>query len=208
MGGAAPSGGLSDAHGGNRCRNGARPFCWGGAHVAPGSHPSPPHGFPLFPPFPPSIPYFPAPPQSPSPSPLSLLPSCGAGGAIGNPCGQGRLPPPSASCQDGAHPLRAPLPQGDPSPPLLSPGSPTMLDTISSQYDSFIYWRMPIPRLELAELEGLGLGQGSLYAPHSKLPEAAQEPGCAEEDSLLPFSSFNFWRAPIASISSFDFDLI
>lgn len=100
----------------------------------------------------------------------------------------------------------------DPQPPAAHrrycPDSPTMLDTISSQYDSFIYWRMPIPRLELAELEGLGLGQGSLYAPHSKLPEAAQEPGCAEEDSLLPFSSFNFWRAPIASISSFDFDLI
>ncbi|XP_052521015.1 protein AF1q [Tympanuchus pallidicinctus] len=81
-----------------------------------------------------------------------------------------------------------------------------MLDTISSQYDSFIYWRMPIPRLELAELEGLGLG--SLYAPHGKAPEAAQEPGRAEEDSLLPFSSFNFWRAPIASLSSFEFDLI
>ncbi|XP_010722290.1 protein AF1q [Meleagris gallopavo] len=81
-----------------------------------------------------------------------------------------------------------------------------MLDTISSQYDSFIYWRMPIPPLELAELEGLGLG--SLYAPHSKLPEATQEPSCAEEDNLLPFSSFNFWRAPIASISSFEFDLI
>ncbi|XP_065607625.1 protein AF1q [Cyrtonyx montezumae] len=83
-----------------------------------------------------------------------------------------------------------------------------MLDTISSQYDSFIYWRMPIPRLELAELEGLGLGQGSLYPPRTKLPEAAQGPGPAEEDGLLPFSSFNFWRAPIASISSFDFDLI
>ncbi|XP_072214864.1 protein AF1q [Excalfactoria chinensis] len=82
-----------------------------------------------------------------------------------------------------------------------------MLDTISTQYDSFIYWRMPIPRLELAELEGLGLTQGgSLYTP--KLPEAAQESSCAEDDSLLPFSSFNFWRAPIASISSFDFDLI
>ncbi|XP_015740157.1 protein AF1q [Coturnix japonica] len=82
-----------------------------------------------------------------------------------------------------------------------------MLDTISTQYDSFIYWRMPIPRLELAELEGLGLTQGSLYTP--KVPEAAQqEPSCAEDDNLLPFSSFNFWRAPIASISSFDFDLI
>ncbi|NXC48227.1 AF1Q protein, partial [Penelope pileata] len=86
-----------------------------------------------------------------------------------------------------------------------------MLDTISSQYDSFIYWRMPIPRLELAELEGLGLGEGPLYVPRAKLA-GQQEPGSqgssAEEDSLLPFNSFNFWRAPIASITSFDFDLI
>lgn len=95
---------------------------------------------------------------------------------------------------------------------LLSPlRSLTMLDTISNQYDSFIYWRMPIPRLELAELEGLGLGEGPLYAPRAKLPgprEAAAQGSSAEEDSLLPFNSFNFWRAPIASISSFDFDLI
>ncbi|XP_013056967.2 protein AF1q [Anser cygnoides] len=89
-----------------------------------------------------------------------------------------------------------------------------MLDTISNQYDSFIYWRMPIPRLELAELEGLGLGEGPLYPPRgglAKLPgprDAAAQGGSAEEDSLLPFNSFNFWRAPIASISSFDFDLI
>ncbi|NXK47040.1 AF1Q protein, partial [Chauna torquata] len=89
-----------------------------------------------------------------------------------------------------------------------------MLDTISSQYDSFIYWRMPIPRLELAELEGLGLGEGPLYAPRAGLAkltgpqEPASQGSSAEEDSLLPFNSFNFWRAPIASISSFDFDLI
>ncbi|XP_010180627.1 PREDICTED: protein AF1q, partial [Mesitornis unicolor] len=31
---------------------------------------------------------------------------------------------------------------------------------------------------------------------------------CDEEDGLLQFNSFNFWRAPIASISSLDFDLI
>lgn len=98
------------------------------------------------------------------------------------------------------------------SPPSLR--SLTMLDTISNQYDSFIYWRMPIPRLELAELEGLGLGEGPLYPPRgglAKLPgprDAAAQGGSAEEDSLLPFNSFNFWRAPIASISSFDFDLI
>ncbi|NXS13246.1 AF1Q protein, partial [Neodrepanis coruscans] len=44
-----------------------------------------------------------------------------------------------------------------------------MLDTISSQYDSFIYWRMPIPRLDVAELEGLGLADMALYKPKAGL---------------------------------------
>ncbi|NWI70000.1 AF1Q protein, partial [Todus mexicanus] len=92
-----------------------------------------------------------------------------------------------------------------------------MLDTISSQYDSFIYWRMPIPRLDLAELEGLGLSDVGLYKPKGGLGKLVGERGCGghdlseeeeEEDTLLPFNSFNFWRAPIASISSLDFDLI
>ncbi|NXJ30739.1 protein AF1q [Corvus hawaiiensis] len=86
-----------------------------------------------------------------------------------------------------------------------------MLDTISSQYDSFIYWRMPIPRLDVAELEGLGLGDMALYKPKGglgKLGDRDSQDLSQEEDSLLQFNSFNFWRAPIASISSLDFDLI
>ncbi|NXD58863.1 AF1Q protein, partial [Corvus moneduloides] len=86
-----------------------------------------------------------------------------------------------------------------------------MLDTISSQYDSFIYWRMPIPRLDVAELEGLGLGDMALYKPKGglgKLGDRDSQDLSHEEDSLLQFNSFNFWRAPIASISSLDFDLI
>ncbi|NWZ72724.1 AF1Q protein, partial [Acrocephalus arundinaceus] len=86
-----------------------------------------------------------------------------------------------------------------------------MLDTISSQYDSFIYWRMPIPRLDMAELEGLGLADMALYKPKGglgKLGERDSQDLSQEEDSLLQFNSFNFWRAPIASISSLDFDLI
>ncbi|XP_051630020.1 protein AF1q [Manacus candei] len=94
-----------------------------------------------------------------------------------------------------------------------------MLDTMSSQYDSFIYWRMPIPRLDVAELEGLGLADMALYKPKAGLgqlvgqrerlsqdlsPEEEEE----EEDTLLQFNTFNFWRAPIASISPLDFDLI
>ncbi|KAM4755780.1 protein AF1q [Cyanocitta cristata] len=86
-----------------------------------------------------------------------------------------------------------------------------MLDTISSQYDSFIYWRMPIPRLDVAELEGLGLADMALYKPKGslgKLSDRDSQDLSQEEDSLLQFNSFNFWRAPIASISSLDFDLI
>ncbi|XP_066193847.1 protein AF1q [Sylvia atricapilla] len=86
-----------------------------------------------------------------------------------------------------------------------------MLDTISSQYDSFIYWRMPIPRLDVAELEGLGLADMALYKPKAglgKLGDRGSQDLSQEEDSLLQFNSFNFWRAPIASISSLDFDLI
>ncbi|KAJ7415531.1 myeloid/lymphoid or mixed-lineage leukemia [Pitangus sulphuratus] len=100
------------------------------------------------------------------------------------------------------------------SPPVLSPcplQSPRMLDTMSSQYDSFIYWRMPIPRLDVAELEGLGLADVALYKPKAGLGQRerlSQDLSLEEEDTLLPFNTFNFWRAPIASISSLDFDLI
>ncbi|NXU59900.1 AF1Q protein, partial [Turnix velox] len=86
-----------------------------------------------------------------------------------------------------------------------------MLDTISTQYDSFIYWRMPIPQLDMAELEGLGLAEVTLYKPKGQLSihrghqDVSEE---EEEDNLLQFNTFNFWRAPIASISSLDFDLI
>ncbi|NXH49115.1 AF1Q protein, partial [Dicaeum eximium] len=83
-----------------------------------------------------------------------------------------------------------------------------MLDTISSQYDSFIYWRMPIPQLDVAELEGLGLADMALYKPKGGLGKLGEQDLSQEEDSLLQFNSFNFWRAPIASISSLDFDLI
>ncbi|NXG20617.1 AF1Q protein, partial [Grallaria varia] len=93
-----------------------------------------------------------------------------------------------------------------------------MLDTMSSQYDSFIYWRMPIPRLDVAELEGLGLADMALYKPKAglgqlvgqrdRLGQDLSQEEEEDEDTLLQFNTFNFWRAPIASISSLDFDLI
>ncbi|NXK98782.1 AF1Q protein, partial [Formicarius rufipectus] len=89
-----------------------------------------------------------------------------------------------------------------------------MLDSMSSQYDSFLYWRLPIPRLDAAELEGLGLADMALYKPRAGLGqlggqrERLGQDLSREEDTLLQFNTFNFWRAPIASISSLDFELI
>lgn len=85
---------------------------------------------------------------------------------------------------------------------------------MNTQYDSFLYWRMPIPELDLSELECLGLTDMAIYKPkggYGKLtPDRKQQnrDASAEEDHLLQFNSFNFWRAPVARISALDFDLI
>ncbi|XP_074044889.1 protein AF1q isoform X1 [Macrotis lagotis] len=89
-----------------------------------------------------------------------------------------------------------------------------MRDPVSSQYSSFVFWRMPIPELDLSELEDLGLLDMSTHKSHgnsgklnkSEPMEAGQN--SPEVDSLLEYSTFNFWRAPIASIHSFEMDLI
>lgn len=38
-----------------------------------------------------------------------------------------------------------------------------MRDPVSSQYSSFLFWRMPIPELDLSELEDLGLSDTPTY---------------------------------------------
>ncbi|XP_030043493.1 protein AF1q [Microcaecilia unicolor] len=88
-----------------------------------------------------------------------------------------------------------------------------MLDTLSSQYDSFLFWKLPIPDLDPTELEGLGLSGSSALKERDgfKLSGGQREAGLAsprEEDSLLQYSTFNFWRAPIVSLDSFQFDLM
>ncbi|XP_027809663.1 protein AF1q isoform X1 [Marmota flaviventris] len=93
--------------------------------------------------------------------------------------------------------------------------SDTMRDPVSSQYSSFLFWRMPIPELDLSELEGLGLSDTPTY----KIKDSSvgkmigQATGAEQEknpegDTLLEYSTFNFWRAPIASIHSFELDLL
>lgn len=88
-----------------------------------------------------------------------------------------------------------------------------MRDPVSSQYSSFLFWRMPIPELDLSELESLGLSDTSIYKvkDSSVGKMAGQATGTEPEkhpegDALLQFSTFNFWRAPIASIHSFELD--
>ncbi|XP_039606436.1 protein AF1q [Polypterus senegalus] len=85
-----------------------------------------------------------------------------------------------------------------------------MLDTLSNQYDSFLFWRQPIPELDLAELEILELGGGMPMktASSNKKKEAHHFRDQENEDSLVKFTTFNYWRAPIASLSSLDLDLL
>lgn len=97
---------------------------------------------------------------------------------------------------------------------LLPAGLEVMRDPVSSQYSSFLFWRMPIPELDLSELEGLGLSDTSIYkikdGSAGKMTGQAtgEQEKNSEGDSLLEYSTFNFWRAPIASIHSFDLDLL
>ncbi|XP_021014147.1 protein AF1q [Mus caroli] len=90
-----------------------------------------------------------------------------------------------------------------------------MRDPVSSQYSSFLFWRMPIPELDLSELEGLGLSDTPTYESKDsssvgKMSGQASgtEQKNPEGDPLLEYSTFNFWRAPIASIHSVDLDLL
>lgn len=52
-----------------------------------------------------------------------------------------------------------------------------MMDRSSSQYDSFLFWRQPIPELDLSELEDLGLMEEPARSA------AGKEDSCQEEVS-------------------------
>ncbi|XP_013880631.1 protein AF1q [Austrofundulus limnaeus] len=73
-----------------------------------------------------------------------------------------------------------------------------MLEKSNSQYDSFLFWKQPIPALDLSELEDLGLVDHS--KPKNKM-------WGQDEEELSEFSSFNYWRAPIADVDSLLADL-
>ncbi|XP_070702010.1 protein AF1q [Pempheris klunzingeri] len=80
-----------------------------------------------------------------------------------------------------------------------------MMEKSNSQYDSFLFWRQPIPALDLSELEDLGL-VGSQLA-NSKGKDKSSLRTQDEEVGLSEFSSFNYWRAPIADVDALLADL-
>ncbi|XP_004623798.1 protein AF1q-like [Octodon degus] len=90
-----------------------------------------------------------------------------------------------------------------------------MRDPLSSQYSSFLFWRMTIPELDLSELEDLGLSDTPTHKSKDssagkmtgKVTRAEQEKN-PKGDILLEYNTFNFWSAPIASIHSFELDLL
>ncbi|ROL45058.1 Protein AF1q [Anabarilius grahami] len=83
-----------------------------------------------------------------------------------------------------------------------------MLDK-TSQFNSFLFWRQPIPSLDLSELEDLGISM-----PKSKEAKSTKSfpkpPGQEEEEDLelSKYSTFNFWKEPIASIDILDFNML
>ncbi|XP_039978145.1 protein AF1q [Xiphias gladius] len=77
----------------------------------------------------------------------------------------------------------------------------------SSQYDSFLFWRQPIPALDLSELEDLGLIDGQPANSSKGKDKLSKLRGQDEEAELLEFSSFNYWRAPIADVDALLADL-
>ncbi|XP_026205686.1 protein AF1q [Anabas testudineus] len=78
-----------------------------------------------------------------------------------------------------------------------------MMEKSNSQFDSFLFWRQPIPALDLSELEDLGL----IDSRQSGKDETSKLRSQDEEGELSEFSSFNYWRAPITDVDALLADL-
>lgn len=81
------------------------------------------------------------------------------------------------------------------------------MEKSSSQYDSFLFWRQPIPALDLSELEDLGLTDSQPANSIKGKDKLSSLRGQDEEGSLSEFSTFNYWRAPIADVDALLADL-
>ncbi|KAM6973671.1 protein AF1q [Aplochiton taeniatus] len=89
-----------------------------------------------------------------------------------------------------------------------------MLVKSNSEYDSFLFWRQPIPAPDLSELEGLSLTDRkpakSTKVKDKKANKKAKQRKQEVEKTveLAEYSSFNYWRAPIANIDNLLADLL
>lgn len=81
------------------------------------------------------------------------------------------------------------------------------MEKSNSQYDSFLFWRQPIPALDLSELEDLGLTEGPPANHIQGKDKMSSLRSQDEEGSLSEFSSFNYWRAPIVDVDALLADL-
>ncbi|XP_023116770.1 protein AF1q [Amphiprion ocellaris] len=82
-----------------------------------------------------------------------------------------------------------------------------MMEKSNSQYDSFLFWRQPIPALDLSELEDLGLIDSQSANGSKGKDKTSQKWNRNDEGDLSEFSSFNYWRAPIADVDALLADL-
>ncbi|XP_047460188.1 protein AF1q [Mugil cephalus] len=82
-----------------------------------------------------------------------------------------------------------------------------MMEKSSSQYDSFLFWRQPIPALDLSELEDLGWTEVQSTNSSKVKDEMSQLWSHDDQAEMSEFSSFNYWRAPIADVDALLADL-
>ncbi|KAM4540184.1 protein AF1q [Odontesthes bonariensis] len=82
-----------------------------------------------------------------------------------------------------------------------------MMEKSHSQYDSFLFWRQPIPVVDLSELEDLGLTDGQPISGSKTKDKTSQLRSPQEQGELVEFSSFNYWRAPIGDVDALLADL-
>ncbi|XP_037549227.1 protein AF1q [Nematolebias whitei] len=82
-----------------------------------------------------------------------------------------------------------------------------MMEKSSSQYDSFLFWRQPIPALDMSELEDLGLADSRPISSSKPKDKTSHLWSQDNEEPPSEFSSFNYWRAPIADVDSLLADL-
>ncbi|XP_069024973.1 protein AF1q [Embiotoca jacksoni] len=81
------------------------------------------------------------------------------------------------------------------------------MEKSGSQYDSFLFWRQPIVALDVSELEDLGLIDSQPANSGKAKDKTTQRWSHDDKGELTEFSSFNYWRAPLADVDALLADL-